>query len=79
MPDNTQYSVIYGKTVLLPFRNYNWYNVIGSPWESFVLGHEQPLGGLADSELVRELKVAPYSCLSMGLVTKWRDLVELKF
>jgi hypothetical protein len=25
------------------------------------------------------LKVVPYSCLSMGLVTKWRDLVELKF
>ena len=25
------------------------------------------------------LKVAPHSCLSMRLVTKWRDLVELKF
>ena len=25
------------------------------------------------------LKVSPYSCLSMGLVTKWRDFVELKF
>ena len=25
------------------------------------------------------LKVAPYSCLNMGLGTKWRDLVKLKF
>jgi hypothetical protein len=42
------------------------------------MGKYQDFGHLTRS-LHIGFKVAPYSCFSMGLVTKWRDLVVLKF